>query len=68
MEEEVILSAKDVAERLQVKPATVRLWFKRGQLPGRKLGKEWYMLESALFDFLRVDQASGAEEAGGKDA
>ena len=43
-----ILNVEQAAEKLGMTPKLVREHFRRGRLPGRKLGKSWRILESDL--------------------
>lgn len=51
------LTAKDAAERLGVKPITIRVWLGKGLFPNAKLenmppfGEVWRIPESDLTDF-----------------
>lgn len=49
-----LLSVAQVAERLNAKPATVRLWIREGRLPAIKVGPRlWRVAETDLAAFLR---------------
>jgi len=48
-----ILTTDQAAEKLQVKPLTVRKYLRRGLIPGKKLGREWRIVETDLELFLR---------------
>jgi len=43
-----ILTVDQVAEKLQLKPLTVREYLRTGKIPGRKLGRAWRVVESDL--------------------
>ena len=47
-----ILTVEEAAEKLRVKPHTVREYLKRGMIPGRKLGRSWRIVEAELESFL----------------
>ncbi len=47
-----ILNTQQAAEKLQVKPLTVRKYLKKGLIPGRRLGREWRIVETDLETFL----------------
>ncbi len=51
--QERYLSPDEVAQRLNVKPLTVRRWLKSGNLKGLKLGPLWRVRESNLEAFLK---------------
>ncbi len=52
--EEHVLTPEEVAERLKIKPATVRLWLRSGQLRGFRAGpKLWRTTEEALAEMLK---------------
>ena len=48
-----VLTIKDVAELFHREQSTIRKRMCNGQLPGRKVGRSWYVLESELFDTIR---------------
>ena len=52
MENEKLLTVKDVAERLRVGVATVQRWAKRGELPMVKIGKGYRISEGELARWL----------------
>ncbi len=43
-----ILTTEQAAEKLQVKPLTMRKYLRNGTIPGRKFGREWRILETDL--------------------
>lgn len=47
-----LLTIKDVARLLKIKPDTLYRWVKRGQLPGVKIGKEWRIPRSDVEKFV----------------
>jgi excisionase family DNA binding protein len=47
-----VLTADQLAELLQVDARTVRSLAARGELPGRKLGREWRFSRRAVLDWL----------------
>jgi excisionase family DNA binding protein len=47
-----VLTAEQLAELLQVDARTVRTLAARGELPGRKLGREWRFSRRAVLDWL----------------
>lgn len=54
--EERTLSAEQMAEFLQLDIRTVRELLRAGQLPGRKIGREWRCLLSDLRVYLRGEK------------
>lgn len=40
------LTVDETAAIFGVHPETVRVWLREGRIPGRKLGKSWYILKS----------------------
>jgi excisionase family DNA binding protein len=46
------LTVEEVAERLRVKPITVREYLRKGKIPGRKIGKSWLIVEVDVEQFL----------------
>lgn len=57
-----ILTVEQVAERLQMKPVTVREYLRKGKIPGRKLGRAWRVVETDLEWFLSNRQSVLASE------
>jgi excisionase family DNA binding protein len=47
-----VLTAEQLAELLQLDAKTVRALAARGEIPGRKLGREWRFSRSAVLDWL----------------
>ena len=47
-----ILNTEQAAEKLQVKPLTIRKYLRRGLIPGRRLGREWRIVETDLEMFI----------------
>ena len=56
METEKLLTVKDVAKVLLVKPTTIRKWLKAGKLKGMKMGRLWRVRESELEAFLSMER------------
>lgn len=48
-----ILTVEQAADKLQVKPNTVRSWLKSGKIPGRKIGRVYRISEDELEMLLR---------------
>ena len=46
------ITVEQAADRLQVKPNTVRAWIKQGRIPGRKIGRVYRIPEQALDAFV----------------
>ncbi len=55
-----VLNAEEAAEFLGVNPYTVRQKARSGEMPGRKVGKEWRFSRQALLDWLRGSDRSQA--------
>lgn len=53
-----ILTAEEAAEFLGFNPVTVRLKARSGEIPGRKIGKEWRFSRTALLEWLREGEDS----------
>lgn len=47
-----ILTAEEAAEFLHFNPVTVRLKARAGEIPGRKIGKEWRFSRRVLLEWL----------------
>jgi excisionase family DNA binding protein len=45
------ITVEQAAEKLQVKPNTIRTWIKQGRIPGRKIGRVFRIPEQALDEF-----------------
>jgi len=56
IENTTFYTIKEVAEKLQVNPETVRNYIRRGQLIGKQIGRPIYISETSLKEFLGVDQ------------
>ena len=48
-----LLTVKETAARLKVRPKTVREWLKLGKLAGAKAGKSWRIPAEAISGFLQ---------------
>ena len=46
------LTAKQVAENLQVKPLTIYQWARDGKIPAIKIGRVWRFHKEAIDKFL----------------
>jgi excisionase family DNA binding protein len=55
-----VLNAEEAAEFLGVNPYTVRQKARSGEMPGRKVGKEWRFSRQALLEWLKGDSRSKA--------
>lgn len=60
---EMLLTVEQAAERLQLRPFTVRDQLKRGVLRGIKRGRVWRVPESALFERSPASQVVQGEAA-----
>ena len=49
-----ILTVEQAAEKLQVKPKTVRAWLRAGKIPGRKIGRVYRVPEEGLETFVAL--------------
>jgi len=58
MKVEKLLTVKDAAKVLLVKPTTVREWLKAGKLKGMKMGRLWRVWKSELKVFLREGEGN----------
>lgn len=50
-----VLNAQQAAEFLGVNPYTVRAKARLGEIPGRKVGREWRFSRTALLEWLRQE-------------
>ena len=62
VEEDRMLTIEQVAERLAMKPSTLRTWLKSGYLSGFKIGREWRVSERELAEFIESHRVTGGEE------
>lgn len=51
-----VLTVEEVAELLKIQPATVRKLFRAGELPGRKVGRDWRTTREALESYMNPAQ------------
>lgn len=51
--QERLLTPEEAAERLAMKPRTIREWLRSGKLPGVKAGIKWRVRESDLNDYIK---------------
>jgi excisionase family DNA binding protein len=49
-----ILTVEQAAEKLQVRPKTVRAWLRSGKIPGRKIGRVYRLMEDQLEAFVAL--------------
>jgi excisionase family DNA binding protein len=47
-----ILTAEEVAQWLQLHPDTVRIKARTGEIPGRKIGREWRFSRRQLLEWI----------------
>jgi excisionase family DNA binding protein len=62
MAEDRLLTVQEVAERLRLKPETVRRWLRSGKLRGISLGSDhagWRVRESEVARFLGESERKG---------
>lgn len=50
---ETVLTVEETSEALKVSTAVVRALLRSGELKGRKVGRDWRVLESDLHEFMR---------------
>ena len=55
IEKVTFYTVKEVAEKLQVNPETVRNYLRRGELIGKQIGRPIYIPETSLKEFLGVN-------------
>lgn len=61
-EEDRLLTVNEAADILVVPPQTVKLWLKNGTLPGFRSGSTWRVAESAIRNFLGVQELPAKEK------
>jgi len=59
METRELLTIKELAERLKLKPRTVRLWWRKGLLPGISIGHRFVRFDIA--EVIEALKKQGAE-------
>lgn len=63
------LACEELAERMRVRPATIREWARRGFIPAAKLGHtwrfHWQTINTALLELM--DAQNSNESPGGTD-
>lgn len=52
MRQKEVLTAEEAAEFLHFNPVTIRLKARSGEIPGRKIGKEWRFSRRRLLEWL----------------
>lgn len=57
-----ILTVEQAAEKLQVRPNTVRAWLRQGKIPGRKIGRVYRVPEDELDASLSGQQTAEVRE------
>jgi hypothetical protein len=56
------LNVVETANILRLHPTTVSQKLKRGELPGQKKGKKWFVFKKDLFDYLRQSECKSYVE------
>ena len=59
---EDLLTAEELAERLKVKPATIRQWSRSGRIPSRRLSHK--IIRYCLADVVAALEATSERRAG----
>lgn len=59
MEDKEVMTVKEAAEFLGLKPFTVRMYARKGTVPAMRLGGQWRFIKADLLAFLR---SKGAQE------
>ncbi len=59
-----ILNVPEVAKILRLHPTTVSQKLKRGEIPGKKKGKIWYIVANELSDYLIKSDTKSQKEIG----
>ena len=61
-------TVQELAERLEVAEATVRLWIKSGDLRAIYIGKGWRIADTDLARFLKAHETAPRDQAVGQPA
>lgn len=48
-----VFTVAEIAEKFKLTESSVRTYIKEGRLAGQKMGKTWYISETAIEDFFR---------------
>ncbi len=56
-----MITVEQAAERLQVKPNTIRTWIKQGRIPGCKIGRVYRIAEQALDEMMSRAEMPGEQ-------
>ena len=59
-----LLTANQVADRLQIAVSTVYAWLREGRISGIRLGRQWRVSEQALGSYVSRQEEIGAEISG----
>ena len=60
--EQEMLNVIEAASILRLHPTTVSQKLKKGELPGQKKGKIWYIFKNDLFNYLRQSEHKSFDE------
>ena len=58
-----IMTTLEAATFLRTTPQTIRNLARKGELPGRKVGREWRFLKEGLEDWLKLSNGKGGDGA-----
>lgn len=48
-----VLTVSQVAEMLQIHPITARKYVREGKIKAKKMGRQWRVTRSAVYDYLQ---------------
>jgi excisionase family DNA binding protein len=48
-----VFTVAEIAEKFNLTETSVRSYLKKGRLAGQKMGRSWYISETAIEDFFR---------------
>ncbi len=61
IEPTAVYTVKEACELLNIPMSTFRILLGRGEIKGKKVGRQWRFLGSTLLDYLKEPQGSAAE-------
>ena len=61
-----MLTIRDLAEYLKVRPQTIYRWVQNGTIPGTKFGKEWRFRKSLIEAWIEARTSGGSGRSASK--
>lgn len=60
--EVILYSTEELSEILGLGLNTLRIYFRKGKLKGRKIGIKWYLSEDELRKYLKLNKSNNKKE------